>query len=148
MKRKSRLRRCTRTGGGIRKVPVFNRFAPAMSRLLSKTLDKARLHHERAFECRAGRKIVVLSHDGELYPCEPLWLEPDVRENAPASQFVLADLKKYDFDVMKALNSTQAKKVNEFVDENKCACCYGCAMSNSFIYTPKMYPKLIRELFN
>ncbi len=132
--------------GGIRKIPVFNRLAPAVTKVLAKILNKARMEDERAFDCRAGRKIVVLSHDGELYPCEPLWLEPDVRQGAPASQFVLADLKKYDFDVMKALKSVQAKKVNDFVDENKCACCYGCAITNSIVYSPKMYPKVIREL--
>jgi molybdenum cofactor biosynthesis enzyme MoaA len=134
--------------GGIRKIPVFNRIAPAVSRLLSKILDKARQESERAFECRAGRKIIVLSHDAELYPCEPLWLEPEVRDGAPASQFVLADLKDFDFDVMKALASRQAQGVNDFVDENKCACCYGCAISNSIIYTPKMYPKVIKELIS
>lgn len=134
--------------GGIRKIPVFNRLAPAVSKLLAKILNEARLHSERAFDCRAGRKIVVLSHDGELYPCEPLWLEPDVRHGAPASEFVLGDLKQYDFDVMKALKSVQAKKVNDFVDEKKCACCYACAMTNSIVYSPKMYPKLIRELIS
>jgi MoaA/NifB/PqqE/SkfB family radical SAM enzyme len=133
--------------GGINKVPVFNRFAPAVSRLLRRTLRRARHQQERSFHCRAGRKIVVISPDGKLYPCEPLWLEADVRRGREAGEFVMACLKDCDFDVGRALKSPEAVAVKQFVDEKKCSCLYGCAVLNSIVYCPRMYPRLLRELF-
>jgi len=135
--------------GGINRLPVANRIAPAVAKLLNKTIIKARNQSNRAFHCLAGRKIVVLSPDGNLYPCEPLWLEPDTRPgDTTADDYLLARLKDFDFDVMKALASPQAEKTKCWVDEEKCACCYGCATMNSIIYSPKMYPKLIKELIS
>jgi MoaA/NifB/PqqE/SkfB family radical SAM enzyme len=132
--------------GGISKVPVFNRFAPAVSRLLRRTLLRARRQQQRPFYCRAGSKMVVISPEGDLYPCEPLWLEPDVRREKEAAEFMMARLQDYDSDVVRALGSPKAMAVKRFISEKQCSCVYGCAVLNSIVYCPKMYPRLLREL--
>jgi MoaA/NifB/PqqE/SkfB family radical SAM enzyme len=132
--------------GGISRLPVFNRFAPAVSRLLRKTLQRARRQQQRPFHCRAGRKMVVISPEGNLYPCEPLWLEADVRRGKEADEFMMARLQEYDFDVAKALSSPKVMLVKRFISEKKCSCDYGCAVFNSIVYCPRMYPRLLREL--
>ena len=40
-----------------------------------------------------------------------------------------------------------ASEIFQFVDEKKCSCLYGCAVLNSIVYCPRMYPRLLRELF-
>ncbi|MCD4653097.1 radical SAM protein [bacterium] len=134
--------------GGVNSVPVFSRFAPAMSRLIRKTMKDARNNPKRNFHCRAGRKIVVLTADGDLYPCEPLWLEPDVRRSSDMTKYRLARMKDFGFNVRKALKSPEAKAVNRYIDQGICSCRYACAMLNSIIYCPRMYPRFIKELIN
>jgi len=133
---------------GVNRVPVFGQFAPAMARLIRKTMKDARTNPKRNFHCLAGRKIVVLTADGDLYPCEPLWLEPDVRGNSDMTRYRLAQMKDFNFNIKKALKTPEAKAVNHFIDQGICSCRYACAMLNSIIYCPHMYPRFFKELFN
>jgi MoaA/NifB/PqqE/SkfB family radical SAM enzyme len=132
----------------INEMPLFDRFTPAVASLLWKILKQARRQKERPFDCRAGRKMIVLDHQGDIYPCEPLWLEHDVREGKEASELRMARLQDYDFNVPRALRSPRAIAIKNFVDEKKCSCTYGCAMMNSIIYSPRMYPRLLKELLH
>jgi len=142
-----KLRELYASRGGINRLPVANRIAPAVSQLMNKTILQARRQKERAFHCLAGRKIVVLSPDGLLYPCEPLWLEPETRPgDTEADDYMLARLSDFDFDVKKALASRRAQGIKDWIDEEKCSCCYGCATMNSVIYSPRMHPKLLKEM--
>lgn len=128
------------------RLPLFGRVAPAVARVVRKTLVEAESSRQRNFHCLAGRKMVVVTPEGMLMPCEPLWLETSVRKGRGRDEFVLADLAEFDYDIKAALNSGQAKKINSFIDKRRCACTYGCAVFNSIIYCPRMYPKILKEL--
>lgn len=83
--------------------------------------------------CGAGKRVVIVNEIGDLFPCEPLWKAVgNLREN------------HYDFDGL--LNS---KNMKEFVQEartKKCACHWGLALSNSLLYRPRYYPKILCEI--
>jgi len=128
-------------------LPVFQRIAPAVGSLTNKLLKDMRVRKERRFNCLAGRKMVVITQDGLLMPCEPLWLEPDTRHGKRVADFVMGDLKDYGFDVEKALKSPEAKRVLKFISDRKCFCQYDCAVMNSIIYCPLMGHKLLAEIF-
>lgn len=134
--------------GGINQMPLFNQFAPAMSRLLRKTMNDARTSSTRNFHCLAGRKIVVLTADGDLYPCEPLWLEPQVRQSDDMTRWRLAHLPEFGYDVKRALKTEHARKIFKYIDAEKCTCRYGCAMLNSIMYSPRMHGRYIQELLS
>ncbi len=133
--------------GGIRTLPTFGRFAPALDRLVRNTLRRTRTGERRPFPCLAGKKMAVLSPDGMLYPCEPLWLErpSGTIRNAPDCR--IADLSEFDFHVRRALQAPHARFIRNYVDRSQCTCQYGCAVLNSALYSPRMYPRYLKELF-
>jgi len=122
------------------------RVASGINRLVKKVAFESVEQKKRCFRCLAGKKMLVLTQDGKLMPCEPLWLEPAARLNRDLSEFVMADLHEYDFDVPRALGSPGARRVIDFIGEKKCYCQYGCAIYNSIIYSPSMYPRVVGEI--
>lgn len=129
------------------KLPVFSRFAPAVARVVRSILAEASKSNKRNFFCLAGRKMVVITPEGKLMPCEPLWLETEARTGRKdPDQFMLADLCESDYSVRAALASPRACKIKSFIATGKCSCAYGCAVLNSVVYCPLMYPQILREL--
>ena len=101
---------------------------------------------ERCFRCLAGKKMVVITPQGDLVPCEPLWLEPEAYRDKEFSGFVMAHLREYDYDVHAALKSSKSKVIKNFIAGKKCWCTYGCAVLNGLMYSPLMYPKILIEM--
>ena len=133
--------------GGVRNtLPVFNAVAPSALSLIRKIQFEAEQTQTRSFKCLAGRKLVVISDEGNLMACEPLAFEEDTRGGRDADDFIMARLPEYDFDVRKALASPRAQEIKQFVAQKRCWCIYGCAIQNSITYSPKMYPRLAREI--
>lgn len=133
-------------GDLFNKLPVFKRMAPSVAALLRKILIEAREQNKRCFHCLAGKKMVVISPQGVMFPCEPLWLQPETRQGRNVDEFVMADLQRYDFNVRKALESPQSKRIKNFISDKKCWCDYGCAVLNSMMYCPLMYPRILKEI--
>jgi MoaA/NifB/PqqE/SkfB family radical SAM enzyme len=131
----------------IRDLPVFGRIAPATAAVFKETLLTCeRDDTQRQFHCLAGRKMVVLTSDGKLMPCEPLWLEPNVRKGRRQEDFILADLREFQFEAGSPLQSPQALQVKEFISRKECWCAYGCAIYNSILYSPCNYPRILRRM--
>jgi len=131
---------------GFNTLPVFNRTAPALASAVQLVLAQTRRREERCFHCLAGRKMVVLTPEGMVMPCEPLWLEPETRGERGTRAFVMGNLEDHDFNLTRLLGSPRAKEVRAFISAGKCWCEYGCAVLNSMIYSPRMYRWPLREL--
>ena len=127
-------------------LPVLNRFGPAVARMIWKILRETRKSRKRNFTCLAGKKMVVITPEGNLMPCEPLWLEPDVRRHEDVNHFMMARLEEHEFDVTEALKSRKAREIKRFIARKICSCEYGCAVYNSIIYCPNMYPEILMEM--
>jgi len=125
---------------------VFYRLTPHVTNLIGKIISETRKQKKRCFHCLVGRKMVVITHDGKLLPCEPLWLEPGVRCGEKIDDYIMADLREFDYNVKGALRSSQAKRILKFIAEKRCYCVYGCAILNSIIYCPLMYPRVLKEI--
>ncbi len=128
-------------------LPFFYRLTPCIMRVIEKITSETIKQKKRLFHCLAGKKIVVITPDGKLMPCEPLWLEPGVRFGEKMGKYVMADLENFGYEVIHALGSHQAKRVLEFIAEKKCYCLYSCAMLNSCMYSPLMYLRVLREVW-
>ncbi len=68
----------------------------------------------RPFKCLAGRKIIIVSEKGEVYPCEPLWFTGIIRyintDSRPAS-YSLGNLQTVGMNMCHILRQPLARKV-------------------------------------
>jgi len=129
----------------FRELPVFNRLGPVLAARVHSAAARSRQERRRCFRCLAGTKMIVVTSDGLLYPCEPLWLEPEARDQRPAEDFLVARLSDFDFDVARALRTERARRIRRFVAKKICWCDYGCAILNGMMYSPSCYLGLALE---
>lgn len=98
------------------------------------TLDKK----NRPFTCLAGRKIIVVSETGEVYPCEPFWFPGLIRysnETTRPPSFSLGNLKSVNMDLRHLLKQPSAKLIFKWIDSKNCTCHYECVYYNSILYS-------------
>jgi len=84
-------------------------------------------------KCGAGKKVVVINETGRVFPCEPLWLP-------------VGDLRNNGYDIGQVLDSDEMKEFKKRIEEERCTCHWGLPMSNSLLYNPKYYPKILIEM--
>lgn len=84
--------------------------------------------------CGVGKKVIVINENGKVFPCEPLWAE-------------IGDLRNNGYDIGQVLGSDEMKEFQKKIKKERCTCHWGLPMSNSIIYSPKYYPKILIEAF-
>lgn len=77
--------------------------------------------------CVAGRKLIVIRENGDVYPCEML------------KDFKLGNLKTFDYNLKKLLKSDRSLKIRKWISENKCFCTFECAIQNNIVFNPKAW---------
>jgi radical SAM protein with 4Fe4S-binding SPASM domain len=97
-------------------------------RLIYQTMSRKR----RLIPCYAGRLNLVLTETGDLYPCE-------------LSHQKIGNVRDFDCDVKKLLQSARAKKVIEAIKFEACYCTHECYFTTNILFNAKMYPRLFRE---
>ena len=84
-------------------------------------------------KCGAGKRVIVVNETGKVFPCEPLW-QP------------VGDLRANNYNMEEILNSKEMKDFKKNIIKKKCTCHWGLPLSNTLIYTPKYYPKILLEM--
>lgn len=84
-------------------------------------------------KCGAGRNEIVIDEVGKVFPCEPLW-------------YSIGDLRKSNYDIDCILHSEEMKKFHEKIIREKCTCHWGLPLSNTLLYKPSYYPKILSEI--
>ncbi len=87
---------------------------------------------KRLIPCYAGRLNLVLTENGEVFPCEIL-----------TSSF--GNIKDHDYDIMKVVRSDKAKKIIKSITENRCYCTHECYFMTNILFNPRLYPELAKE---
>jgi len=72
--------------------------------------------------CLAGKTTVVLEPDGTVKPCELL-------ES-------IGNLKDFDYNLPRLLNSDKAKKIRRWIKESRCSCTHCVALNLSISHNP------------
>lgn len=85
--------------------------------------------------CKSGQSVIVINETGTVFPCEPLWHS-------------VGELRDCDYDIQKILRSDTLKQFKRDMFNQKCTCHWGLPMSNSLMYNPKYYPKIVWEMLN
>ena len=111
---------------------AFSNIWRGVNAITRENVIKVGFENEFVNPCVAGRKIIIVSETGDVYPCEIL----DKK---------IGNLKKEDFDLKKILKSDDSKKLNKWIKDSKCKCTFECAAAASVVWNPSNYPKLIKE---
>ncbi len=97
-------------------------------RLIHRTL----LEQRRLVPCHAGKLNLVLTEDGEVFPCELL------AES-------LGNVRDYDYDIRKIPRTEKAGAILRDIRDQRCYCTHECYMMTNILFSPSMYPALARE---
>ncbi|NOZ58078.1 MAG: radical SAM protein [Euryarchaeota archaeon] len=86
----------------------------------------------RLIPCYAGRLNLVVTEEGDVYPCELL--------NAK-----MGSLREHDCDLRRVLRSPRARRVVEEIKRGGCYCTHECYFITNILFNPRLYPALLRE---
>ena len=109
----------------------------AMFQMTTDTIAAAKVSTKREFSCYAGRKFITLDDQGDVHACEIL----------EGDQYKLGNLRKYNYDINKLLQSPKAQDIVKFIMDKKCNCTWDCAINMSWIYDPKNLPLVAWQSF-
>ncbi|MFH0829575.1 MAG: radical SAM/SPASM domain-containing protein [Candidatus Aenigmatarchaeota archaeon] len=85
---------------------------------------------KNAVPCVAGRKIIVINENCDVYPCEILGRS-------------MGNVKDFDYDIKRLLKSEASKNVIDFIRKGGCSCTFECAIQNSIVSNPSTWPRLL-----
>ncbi|MBN1655614.1 MAG: radical SAM protein [Deltaproteobacteria bacterium] len=94
--------------------------------------------------CQAGRRMLVIDDQGSVEPCEILKVLIRERKSSLESSD-LGNLRAFDYDVRKLLTTDHSKRVLEHIIEHRCYCTYECAMAANVLYTPRLWPLVLKN---
>jgi radical SAM protein with 4Fe4S-binding SPASM domain len=80
--------------------------------------------------CYSGKLRLVISPEGEVYPCETLMLREGQR-------FKLGNIRTHDCDIKKVYNSEKGKEVRKYIEESNCFCRHECDLFTNIAFNPR-----------
>ena len=102
--------------------------------VISKTLE----HQKMIIPCRAAaNKLVVVSEEGDVYPCEIL----------PGDRFGLGNLRQSNYDIRQMIRSSRSEGIRDYILKTKCHCTFECAMNTNIVYHWPGFPRLMGRFF-
>ena len=136
----------------IEKIHALNRereydngiFIRALWRLMTRHLVRSVRDNQRSLPCVSLRKFVEIDSDGVVFPCETI---NTIHEDPEGRDFRLLDIREYDYDIRRALESQEAERIRRFIDSVKCHCSFECILLGNIVFTPRGYREVLREMF-
>ncbi|MEW6110065.1 MAG: radical SAM protein [Nitrospirota bacterium] len=110
------------------------RIKAAQDILQRRLINRTMIENTRLIPCFAGRLNIVLTETGDVYPCEIL-----------TDSF--GNIKDYDYDIGKVMQTDNAKKITDSIMNNECFCTHECYFMTNILFNPKCYPALAKEYF-
>lgn len=109
-----------------------SRLKAAQDILQRRLIYRTAVENRKLIGCHAGRLNLVINERGELFPCELFTRS-------------MGNLRQFDYDVKKALEGKEALDVVRAIRENGCFCTHECNMMTNILFSPRMYPALLRQ---
>jgi MoaA/NifB/PqqE/SkfB family radical SAM enzyme len=96
--------------------------------------------------CRAGKNMVVMDDEGAISPCEIL--EHYIQTGrARLDTSVFGNIRDYNYDIREILNTDQARTIINYIRKSRCYCSFECAMTVNVLYSPQLWPRILRNLW-
>ena len=112
----------------------------AVRDLVMDEVDRELVENNCKHDCSAGQKFLEVYQDGKVVPCEIL---ETLVERTDTS---MGNIKDFDCDIQKLLESDKAKNIINYIKQSKCHCTFECPKHMDVLYNKKFYPKLIQKL--
>jgi radical SAM protein with 4Fe4S-binding SPASM domain len=97
-------------------------------RLIHRTVTE----QARQIPCYAGRLTLVVTEDGDCYPCESFAAN-------------MGNLREFGCDLKKLLKTKKAYQALHSIQQANCHCTHECYMMMNILFNPALYPALIKE---
>ncbi len=108
------------------------RIKAAQDILQRRLIHQTMLEQKRIIPCYAGKLNLVLTENGEIYPCEILTDS-------------CGNVRDYAYDLGKVMQSEKAKEIINSIKNNKCFCTHECYLMTNILFNPGLYHKLAKE---
>ena len=95
-------------------------------------LIRVAFNDEFVTPCVAGKKFIVVSETGDVFPCEIL-------------DDKIGNIKDADYNLKKILKNNENKRIQKWIKETKCKCTFECASAASVVWNYKNYPKIAKS---
>lgn len=128
----ARLKRGLKEPGASRYHFHGGRLKAAQDILQRQLIHRTRVQQRRQIPCYAGRLNLVLTENGEVYPCE-------IRSDS------LGNVRECDYDVNRLLSGAAARSVLDSIHRGECHCTHECYFITNILFNPRLYPALMRE---
>ncbi|MDH3309868.1 MAG: radical SAM protein [Gammaproteobacteria bacterium] len=127
-----RLKRELKEPGAARYRFRGGRLKAAQDILQRQLIHRTRAQQRRQIPCYAGRLNLVLTENGEVYPCE-------IRSET------LGNVRECDYDVNRLLRGAASRSVLDSIRRGECHCTHECYFITNILFNPRLYPALVRE---
>lgn len=123
---------------------VTGRLFTAINMTASDLLVKSILKDCYVTPCKAGKNMVVMDDEGVVSPCEILEHYINTGK-AELNTAVLGNIRDYDYDIKKILNTKHTQEVCRYITDSHCYCSFECAMSVNVLYTPRLWMQVVKH---
>jgi len=97
-------------------------------RLIFRTAQEKR----RIISCYAGRLNLVISENGDVFPCEIL-------------KGTFGNIRDFGYDIRKVTCSDNARGIINSIKNKGCYCTHECFFMTNILFNPRLYPHLLKE---
>jgi glycosyltransferase involved in cell wall biosynthesis len=118
-------------------------FIKALWRIMTRNLIRSARDNNHSLPCIALRKFVEIDYDGTVFPCEII---SSIHDDPSGRDFKLRNIREYNFNIRKAIDSYEAHQIREFIESVKCHCTFECIHFGNIVFTPSSYPGVFREV--
>ncbi len=108
------------------------RLKAAQDVLQRRLIHDTMLAQRRLIPCYAGRASLVLTENGDVYPCE-------IRQDA------FGNIRDYGYDLARVCDTPAAKRALASIRERECYCSHECNFMTNILLNPCQYPALLSE---
>jgi len=121
---------------------VHQKSISAVRDIVMDEVDRELVENTYNHDCSAGQKFIEIYQDGKVVSCEVL---ETLLEKADTS---MGNIKDFDCDIQKLLESNKAKNIVNYIKQSKCHCTFECPKYTDVVYNKKFYQKLVKNLVN
>jgi len=119
-----------------RSAPIYRfggaRLKAAQDILQRRLINKTVIEEKAQLPCYAGRLNLVLTENGDLFPCESFSMR-------------LGNVRQDGYDIRELLRSDRARQAIASINRQGCFCTHECYMMTNILFNPHQYPALFKE---